>query len=350
MRVILHFARRCNARTVARLCTRLAGQALLVAGIGVCPTAGFAQPQAQSVTEGLRSRPIRIIVASGAGGGTDITGRHVAKTMGELMRHTVLVENRPGAGSATGTEFAAKATPDGHTLLVSSGSSMVMNGILYKNLPYNAQRDFVAVGFIAAYPFLLIARADLPVDSLADLMKYAKERPGKLTFGSAGVGSVQHVWGALLFRSMGLDLLHVPYKGAAMAVQEIIGGRIDLMFDNLSAARIPAGAGRVKALAVSSTRRASQMPAVATVNESGVARFDGESWMGMFAPAATPVATVNALRKIIADVVRDAQFAARIEAAGGRTMNIPPQQQQAFLRNEIERWGALIRQYGVSAE
>lgn len=314
----------------------------------------FAWPavvQSQSAAEqSLRSRPIRIVVASGAGGGTDITGRHVARTMGDLLRHTVIVENRPGAGSTTGTDYGAKATPDGHTLLVSSGSSMVMNGLLYKNLPYDSLRDFVAVGFIAAYPFLLIARADLPANNLAELQKYAKERPGKLTYGSSGVGSVQHVWGTILFRSMGLDLLHVPYKGAAQAAQELMGGRIDLMFDNLTAARRYVETGRAKGLVVSPAARSKEMPNVPTVNESGVVKFDGESWMGMFAPAATPRATVDALRTIFVNVTRDADFTARIEAGGGRIMSIPPQQQQAFLKSEIDRWGAQIKQYGVKAE
>jgi tripartite-type tricarboxylate transporter receptor subunit TctC len=289
-------------------------------------------------------------VASGPGGGTDITGRQVARTMSDLIRNTVVVENRPGAGSTTGTEYGAKATPDGHTLLVSSGSSMVMNGLLYKNLPYDSLRDFVAVGFIAAYPFLLIARADLPVNNLAELMKYAKERPGKLTYGSAGVGSVQHVWGTILFRGMGLDLLHVPYKGAANAAQELMGGRIDLMFDNMTAARRYVETGRAKGLVVSPVQRSKEMPNVPTVNESGVTKFDGESWMGMFAPAATPRATVDALREIFVRVTRDAEFTARIEAGGGRIMSIPPQQQQAFLKSEIERWGAQIKQHGVKAE
>ena len=300
--------------------------------------------------QALRSRPMRIVVASGAGGGVDITGRHVAKTMGDLMRQTVVVENRPGAGSATGTEYAARATPDGHTLLVSSGSSMVMNGLLYKNLSYDALRDFTAVGFIVAYPFVLIARNDLPANNLAELMKYARERPGKLTYGSAGIGSLQHVWGTLLFKSMGLDLLHVPYKGAAMAVQEMIGGRIDLMFDNLSAARVPVETGRVKALVVSPTKRVPQVPNVPTINESGVTNFDGESWIGLFTPAATPGATIDALRSVVESVLRDPAFRSRVEAGGGRIMQIPPRQQQAFLRSEIERWGALIRRHGVTAE
>ena len=313
----------------------------------LCPALAIAQSAA---LDALKARPVRIIVASGPGGGTDITGRYVARTMGDLMRHTVLVENRPGAGSTTGTEYGAKATPDGHTLLVSSGSSMVMNGALYKNLPYDSLRDFIAVGFIAAYPFLLIARNDLPVGNLAELQKYAKERPGKLTYGSAGVGSVQHVWGTILFRSMGLDLLHVPFKGGAMAAQEMMGGRIDLMFDNMTAAKRYVESGRVKGLVVSPIQRSREMPNVPTVNESGVARFDGESWMGMFAPSATPRATVDALRAVFVNVARDPDFIARIEAGGGRVMSIPPQQQQQFLRSEIERWSALIKQYGVKAE
>ena len=294
------------------------------------------------------TRPIRIIVASGPAGGTDLTGRNVAKTMSELLRHPVVVENRPGAGSTTGTDYAAKATPDGYTLLVSSGSSMVMNPILYKNLPYEPLRDFVAVGFIAAYPFVLITRADLPASSLAELVRYAKERPGKLTYGSPGVGSVQHVWGTILFRSLGLELLHVPFKGASAVHPEILGGRIDMMFDNLSASRQFVESGRMKGLVVSTPARAAQLPNVPTVNETGLTKFEGESWMGMFAPVKTPPATVRMLRDIFVKVSQDADFNARIGNAGGYVMKVPPQQQQQFLRQEIERWGKLIRQYGVT--
>ena len=296
------------------------------------------------------SRPIRIIVATGPGGGTDLTGRNVAKTMSDLLRSPVIVENRPGAGSTTGTDAAARATPDGYTLLVSSASSMVMNGLLYRNLSYDSLRDFVAVGFIAAYPFVLVTRADLPPGNLAEFVQYAKERPGKLTYASPGIGSVQHVWGTILFKSLGLDLLHVPFKGAAAGHQEMLGGRIDAMFDNLSASRPHVESGRMKGLAVSTPRRASQLPAVPTVNETGLGQFDGESWMGMFVPAATPPAMVDHLRRIFVEVARDPDFVTRIGNSGGYVMAIPPQQQQQFLRREIERWGKLIRQYGVAAD
>ena len=296
------------------------------------------------------ARPIRVIVATSAGGGTDLAGRNVVKTMSEQLRYGSFVENRPGAGSATGTEYVAKAAADGHTLLFSSGSSIVMNGFLYKNLPYDSLRDFVPVGFVAAYPFMLVTRADLPVTSLAEFVKYAKERPGKLTYASPGIGSVQHVWGTILFRSLGLDLLHVPYKGAAAAHPDMIAGRIDAMFDNMSASLKYVEGGRLKALAVSAPSRVNQLPNVPTVNETGLTKFDGESWMGMFAPVDTPAPIVDSLRNIMVNVARDPEFAARIERSGGRVMTIEPQQQQQFLRQEIERWGRLIRQYGVTAE
>jgi tripartite-type tricarboxylate transporter receptor subunit TctC len=197
---------------------------------------------------------------------------------------------------------------------------------------------------------MLVTRADLPAATLADFVKYAKERPGKLTYASPGVGSVQHVWGTILFRSLGLDLLHVPYKGAAAGHQDMIAGRIDAMFDNMSASRKYVEAGRLKGLVVSSPSRAPQLPNIPTINETGLAKFDGESWMGMFAPVNTPPAIVDTLRNLFGNVVRDADFAARIEGASGRVLAIPPQQQQAFVRQEIDHWGRLIKQYGVTAE
>ena len=305
-------------------------------------------PVIAGAAESYPTRPVRIIVASAAGGGTDLTGRHVAKTMSEMLPHPVVVENRPGAGSTTGTAYAARATPDGYTLLVSSASSMVMNPILYKDLPYQPLRDFVAVGFIAAYPFVLITRADLPVASLAEFVKHAQSQPGKLTYASPGVGSVQHVWGTILFKSLGLDLLHVPFKGAALGHQQMLGGRIDVMFDNLSANRHYIESGRMKGLAVSTAKRVAPLPNVPTVTETGLAEFDGQSWMGMFAPAATPPAMVKRLREIFVKVSRDPDFTRRINNASGYALDIPPQEQQQFVRREIERWGRLIRQYGVT--
>ncbi len=295
-------------------------------------------------------RPIRLIVPNAPGGGTDIIARHVAQFFAETLRQPMIVENRVGGGSLAGTDYVAKAAPDGQTLLLGGVSSLALNPALFRNLPYDPLRDFVAVGFLAAYPFVLVARPDLPGSSLADLARLARANPGKLSFGSAGVGTVQHVWATILVRSLGLDMVHVPYKGAAPAVQDMIGGRVDIMFDNLSAARTYVDSGRLKALAVSSTRRAEALPAVPTVEETGLVKFSGESWFGVFAPSQTPTNAVERLRGGFAALSRSAEFAARVEHDTGRTMPIPAAEQQAFLRGEIERWARLVARYEVSAD
>ena len=312
--------------------------------------AGALVASSQAFAQDYPSRPIRVVVATGAGGGVDNTARGLIKSLGDQSQISMFVENRPGAGSTTGTDFVAKSAADGYTLLFSSGSSIVMNGFLYKNLSYDSLRDFVPVGFVAAYPFVLITRAELPASSLAEFVRFAKERPGKMTFASAGVGTLQHVWGTILFRSLGLDLLHVPYKAAAAAHVDLLGNRIDAMFDNMSGPIKYIQSGRLKALAVSPASRAAQMPNVPTINETGLAKFDGESWMGMFAPAATPAPIVDNLRAMMLKVTRDPEFSSRVDRDGGRVMLIAPPQQQQFLRLEIDRWGGMIKQYAVTVE
>jgi tripartite-type tricarboxylate transporter receptor subunit TctC len=294
------------------------------------------------------ARPIRLIVPIGPGGGTDILARHVAQKMSERLRSAVVVENRPGAGSIIGTEYVAKAAPDGYTLLVGGIFNMVMNKALVKNLPYEPLRDFVPLGYISAYPFALVARADLPA-GLADFVHYAKERPGKLTYGSPGLGTLQHVWGTILVKRLGLDMVHVPFKAAPAVHQEMLAGRIDLMMDNLSAVKHHVRSGRLKAYAVSSAARTPHLEGVPTLKESGV-DFEGESWFAMFAPAATPAPIVSQLRSVVAEVLRDADFAARVDQDGGRVLAVPAGEQAKFLQDEIERWGGLVARYGVGTD
>ena len=296
------------------------------------------------------SRPIRLVVPQPPGGGTDILGRNLAQKLGELLRQPVVVENRAGAGSIIGTEFVARSAADGYTLLVGGINNMVMNKALIKNLSYDPIRDFVPLGFTSAYPFLLLARADLPVASLAEFAKYAAERPGKLTYGSAGIGTLQHVWGAILFKSLGLDLLHVPFKGAAPAHQEMMAGRLDVFFDNLSASKQHVQSGKLKGLAVSSASRSGHLQAVPTVNETGIVKFEGESWFALFAPAGTPAAAVEILRNAHSSIVREPEFVARVERDGGRVLAVPPQEQQKFMQREVERWSAQVARYGVTVD
>jgi tripartite-type tricarboxylate transporter receptor subunit TctC len=296
------------------------------------------------------NRPIKLIVPQAAGGGTDILGRHVAQRMTELLKQSVVVENKTGAGSLVGTEFVARSAPDGYTLMVGGIFNMVMNKALIKNLSYEPERDFIPLGFVSAYPFLLVTRADLPVNTFAEFAAYAKERPGKLTYASAGIGTLQHVWGAILMGSLGLDLVHVPFKGAGPAHQEMFGGRVDVMFDNISASKGYVQSGRLKGLAVSGAERNPQMPTVPTVNETGVVKFQGESWFGIFAPSGTPTPIVLKLREVLAAINKEAEFMAKVEQNGGRMVNINPSQQQAFLKEEVERWVGMVTRYKVTAD
>jgi tripartite-type tricarboxylate transporter receptor subunit TctC len=295
------------------------------------------------------ARPIKLVVPIGAGGGTDILARHMAQKMGERVKQGVVVENRPGAGSIVGTEYVARAAPDGYTLLVGGIFNMVMNKALLKNLPYDPLRDFVPLGYISAYPFALVARADLPPANLREFIAYAKERPGKLTYGSAGLGTLQHTWGTILLKSVGLDLVHVPFKAAPAVHQEMLAGRVDLMMDNLSAVKHHVQAGRLKAYAVSSGMRSRELESVPTFKESGV-DFEGESWFAMFAPAATPAPVVATLRTTVAEILRDPDFSSRVEKDGGRVLAIAPSEQARFLQDEIERWGGLVTRYGVGVD
>jgi tripartite-type tricarboxylate transporter receptor subunit TctC len=295
------------------------------------------------------ARPIKLVVPIGAGGGTDILARHMAQKMSERVKQGVVVENRPGAGSIVGTEYVARSAPDGYTLLVGGIFNMVMNKALLKSLPYDPLRDFVPLGYISAYPFALVARADLPPANLREFIAYAKERPGKLTYGSAGLGTLQHTWGTILLKSVGLDLVHVPFKAAPAVHQEMLAGRVDLMMDNLSAVKHHVQAGRLKAYAVSSAARSPEMAGVPTFKESGV-DFEGESWFAMFTPAATPAPVVATLRTTIADILRDPEFSSRVEKDGGRVLAVAPGEQAKFLQDEIERWGSLVTRYGVGVD
>jgi tripartite-type tricarboxylate transporter receptor subunit TctC len=299
--------------------------------------------------EDYPTRVVKLVVPVGPGGGTDILARHLAQKLSERVKQPVVVENRPGAGSVVGTEYVARAAPDGYTLLVGGIFNMVMNKALMKNLPYEPIADFVPLGYLSAYPFALVARADLPAGDLAQFVAYAKDRPGKLTYGSAGIGTLQHVWGTILVKMLGLEMVHVPFKAAPAVHQEMLAGRIDLMMDNLSAVKHHVLAGRLKAYAVSSAARTPQLPDVPTLRETGV-DFQGESWFAIFAPAGTPTSAVSLLRNTVGDVLKDADFAARIERDGGRVLAIAPSEQGKFLQDEVKRWSALVARYGVGVD
>ena len=296
------------------------------------------------------NHPIKLIVPIAPGGGTDIIGRKVAQKLSDLLPQATFVENKAGAGSLIGTEFVAKAPADGYTLLVGGLFNMVMNKALMKNLPYDPSKDFIPLGYISAYAFVLSTRPDLPVNNLAEMVKLMKDKPGQFTYGSAGIGTLQHVWASILTDQLGLDLVHVPFKGAPQAYQEMMAGRLDIIFDNISASKSFVQSNRLKGIVVSAEKRSPLFPQLPTINETGLTKFSGESWFGIFAPANTPPQVVLKLRQALAQVNKDPEFIALVEKDGGRVLNITAADQQAFLLDEINRWVPLVAKSKVKID
>jgi tripartite-type tricarboxylate transporter receptor subunit TctC len=310
-------------------------------------TAGML-PAAQAQAD-FPSKPLKIIVPQPPGGGFDFVGRTLAEQLGRALGQSIVVENKPGSGTLVGTDAAAKAAADGYTLLVGSVSNMVLNSGLYTSLPYDPVRDFEPVGNAVAYSYTLMARKDLPVASLTELLAKAKAQPKAFTYASAGNGSGQHVIAAALWHQAGVELLHVPYKGAQAAYQDLLGGRVDLFFDLAPTARGQINGGTVKGLATSGAQRNAMHPELPTLRESGV-DLDLESWFGLFAPAKTPPAALARLRSELLKVANLPEVKETFAKAGGRPMPLSADDARAMLARDLERWTKLVRAAGIKAE
>jgi tripartite-type tricarboxylate transporter receptor subunit TctC len=295
------------------------------------------------------NRAVRVIVPQPPGGGFDSVGRLMADRLGKLTGQSFVVENRTGSGTLVGTELAAKAAADGYTLLVGSISNMALNPGLYASLPYDSLRDFEPVGLLVAYSYTLMARKDLPLRTLAEVIAHARANPGKLTYASAGNGSGQHVLPAALWHLAGVDVTHVPYRGAQAAYQDLLGGRVDLFFDLSPTARPQVDAGNARALAVSGPARNPMHPQVPTVQESGVA-LELESWFGLFAPAKTPRDALERLRAEFAKMAAMADVQDSLVKAGGKPMALVGEPARALVQRDVEHWSRLVRTLAIKAE
>ncbi len=296
------------------------------------------------------NKPLKVVVPQPPGGGFDFVGRLLADRLSKQLAQPVVVENRPGSGTLIGTDVAAKAAPDGYTLLVGSISNLAINPGLYRNLPYDSLRDFEPVGLAVAYSYTLMARKDLPFNSLKDLVANAKANPGKLTYASAGNGSGQHVLAAALWHLAGVELVHVPYRGAQAAYQDLLGGRVDVFFDLSPTARVQVDAGNVKALAVSGSARLAGHPAVPTITETGVAALELESWFGFFLPAKTPADVASHLRTELAKVIAAPDVIDIFRKAGGRPLALSPADTRALVKRDVDRWTQLTRELDIKPE
>jgi tripartite-type tricarboxylate transporter receptor subunit TctC len=296
------------------------------------------------------NKPLRLIVPQPPGGGFDMVGRTLSEPLAAQLGQSIIVENRPGGGTVVGTDVVAKAEPDGYTLLLGASANLVLSAGLYKNLPYDPKADFVPIGIAAVFTYTLVARNDLPYSSLPEIIAAAKRNPGKLTYASGGNGSGQHICAALLWHGAGVTVTHVPYKGAQVAYQDLIPGRVDMFFDASSTARGHIEAGRVKPIAVSGPTRLKFHPGVPTVRETGALDFEMETWVGYFVRAGTPAPVLARLRADFDRVAASPEVAATLEKRGAHPVRISAPEAEKLLARDIDKWAQLIRAAGISAD
>lgn len=294
-------------------------------------------------TQGFPGKPIRIVVPFPPGGPSDFAARSVSQRLPQFLGQPVIVENRTGGAGITGTDAVAKSAPDGHTLLVATVGVMVIAPFLFSNLPYDPFRDFVPITNLVSGPAVLVVHPSVPVHSVQELIALAKAQPGKLTYGSTGPGQISHLNGELFKALAGVDILHVPYKGAAPLLPELIGGQISMNFsvavDGLNLMR----AGRLRALAVTSPRRLAIMPEVPTLDESGLKGYDVSNWNAIWAPARTPREVIERLQREICKSMDSADVRERIAVQGNVVVCDTPDEFAAYIRREAAKWSKVIK-------
>ena len=296
------------------------------------------------------SKPVKIIVPFAPAGTTDIVARAVANDLSKAFGQTFSIENRAGAGGNLGSDAVAKAAPDGYTLLVGAVSPQAINVSLYPNMPYDVMRDFEHITLLAAVPNLLEVHPGVPVNTVKELIEYARARPGKLAYASSGSGTSIHL-SAELFKTMtGVDMLHVPYKGSAPAVTDLIAGQVQVMFDNLPSSLQQVKAGKLRPIAVTTSRRSPVLPDVPTVAESGLPGYEASSWFGMHAPAKTPRDIINKLYAATAKSLRTPEMIERLSSQGADPVGNTPEQFTDFIRLEIAKWAKVVKASGAKVE
>lgn len=296
------------------------------------------------------NQAIRFIVPYTPGGGTDTVTRHISEKMAGNTRWTFLVDNKPGANGNIGMDAVAKSRPDGYTIGMGQTANLAINPALIPAMPFNASGDLVPVALVAELPTVMVVRSDSPWQTLGDAVKAAKAKPGEVKQGLAGNGTVGHLAGEMLSRRAGIQVLNVPYKGAAPAITDLIGGQTDYMFATPQSVAGMIKGGKLRALAVTSQKRLSFLPDVPTVAESGYKDFVAMDWKAIVAPAGTPADIVQRLNAEVTKALAQTALMATLEAEGSTPMTGTPEQAAKFIRAEQEKWGSLIRQAGIKPD
>ena len=297
------------------------------------------------------AKPVRIIVPYVAGGNADIWARTLAQKLTEAMRQSFVVENKPGANGGIGTYYVAKSAPDGYTLLAVASGPIVVNPVLYSQVPYDPLRDLAPVAQCAVYQYVLVTRADAPYKRIQDLAADARAHPGALAYGSTGVGGGNHLAAELFALATGARFNHIPYKGSAPALADLLGGQLTFMFDTVITSVPHIHAGKLRAFAVSSAKRASSLREVPTMQEAGFAGFDMSQWQGVLAPVGTPRALIGVLNAQIAKAMHAPDVYERIAVQGGNEIITgTPEEFGTLIRADLERYARLIREAKISAQ
>lgn len=300
-------------------------------------------------SQGYPVKPIRVIVSVPAGGTPDLTARLIGPAVSGILGQSLVVDNRGGAGGLIGAELAANAAPDGYTLLISSPGALTILPNLRK-VSFDTLRDFAPVGLISSGPFLLLTHPSLPVRSVKELIGLARAQPGKLNYSSAGSGAPNHL-AMELFKSMtGVNIVHVPYRGAPQAVADLVGGQVPIGFNSIAPMMPHLKAGRLRALGVASLKRSPQLPDVSTISEDGVPGFEAANWFGMLAPAKTQQRIINRLSEALVEAMRSPEIRSQFIALGADPVGSSPPEFAAFIRRETERYAKVIKIAGVKID
>lgn len=319
---------------------------LIVAAAAALTLVTSAQAQGPAYPRG----PVTLVVPFPAGGPTDAMARQLAQRLGERLGQQVLIDNKGGAGGSIAAEAVAKAAPDGHTLFFGTTGTMAINPSLYAKLRYDPVKDFAPVSLMATTMNILVVHPEVPARSLGDLVSLAKAKPNTLTFGSAGNGSSNHLSGELFRTSAGIQITHVPYKGSAPALVDLLGGRLTMMFDTIAQQTGNVAAGKVRALAVTGPRRSPLLPEVPTAQEAGLKDLDVTIWFGVLAPAGTPAPIVDRLSREIAAVMATDDMKKRMQADGAEARATTPAEFAALIRADIAKWGPIVKASGATLD
>ncbi len=311
---------------------------------------GSLRAQSPQIAESYPSKPLRIVVPYSPGGPADIGGRMIGQRLNDVWKQPVIVDNRPGGNTITGAEIVVKAQPDGYTLFIAFVGTLAINPSLYKKLPYDPLRDFAPVAMIATLPLILVVSPSMPVNSVKELIALAKVQPGKLTFGSGGVGQGSHLAGELFKSMTGTQMTHVPYKGNAPAVADVVGSHISMIFDGMTSSLPFVRSGRLKALAITTAKRSQALPELITIAEAGVPGYDVGSWFGILATGGTPPAIVAKLNREIVRYLEMPDTRARLLQMGLEMQTGTPREFHDYIKAEISKWAQVVKESGATAE